>query len=59
MAGPYSKDPRSRVLAAIEAGETPEAAAERFAVARSTAYRWAAAARPRRPCWSWRAGRIT
>ena len=45
MAGPYSKDPRGRVLAAIEAGETPEAAAERFAVARSTAYRWAAAAR--------------
>jgi len=45
MAGPYSKDLRSRVLAAIEAGETPEAAAERFAVARSTAYRWAAAAR--------------
>jgi transposase len=45
MAGPYSKDLRSRVLAAIEAGEMPEAAAERFAVARSTAYRWAAAAR--------------
>ena len=34
MAGPYPKDPRSRVLAAIEAGETPEAAAERSAVAR-------------------------
>lgn len=45
MAGPYSKDLRGRVLATIEAGETPEAAAERFAVARSTAYRWAAAAR--------------
>ena len=45
MAGPYSKDLRGRVLGAIEAGETPEAAAKRFAVARSTAYRWAAAAR--------------
>ena len=45
MAGPHSKDLRGRVLAAIEAGETPEAAAKRFAVARSTAYRWAAAAR--------------
>jgi transposase len=45
MAGAYSRDLRSRVLAAIEAGETPEAAAERFAVGRSTAYRWAAAAR--------------
>jgi len=32
-------------LAAVEAGETPEAAAERFAAGRSTAYRWAAAAR--------------
>ncbi len=45
MAGPYSKDLRGRVLAAVEAGETPEAAAERFAVGRSTAYRGAAAAR--------------
>lgn len=45
MAGPYSRDLRSRVLAAMEAGATPEAAAGRFAVARSTAYRWAAAAR--------------
>ena len=45
MAGPYSKDLRGRVLGAIEAGEAPEAAAKRFAVARSTAYRWAAAAR--------------
>ena len=45
MAGPYSKDLRGRVLAAVEAGGTPEAAAKRFAVARSTAYRWAAAAR--------------
>ena len=45
MAGPYSTDLRSRVLALIEAGETPEVAADRFAVARSTAYRWAAALR--------------
>ena len=45
MAGPYSRDLRERVLAAIEAGETPEAAARRFAVGRSTAYRWAQAAR--------------
>ena len=45
MAGAYSVDLRSRVLAAVEAGESPEAAAERFAVGRSTAYRWVAAAR--------------
>ena len=45
MAGAYSTDLRSRVLAAIEAGESPDAAARRFAVGRSTAYRWAAAAR--------------
>ena len=45
MAGSYSRDLRGRVLAAMEAGETPEAAARRFAVGRSTAYRWAAAAR--------------
>jgi transposase len=45
MAGPYSTDLRSRVLAAVEAGEPPEGAARRFAVARSTAYRWARAAR--------------
>ncbi len=45
MAGAYSKDLRGRVLAAMEAGETPEAVARRFAVGRSTAYRWAAAAR--------------
>ena len=45
MAGPYSTDLRSRVLAAMEAGESPDAAAERYAVGRSTAYRWAAAAR--------------
>jgi transposase len=45
MAGAYSRDLRSRVLAAVEAGESPEAAARRFAVGRSTAYRWVAAAR--------------
>ncbi len=45
MAGPYSRDLRSRVLAAIEAGESPAAAAKRFAVGRSTAYRWVTAAR--------------
>ena len=32
MAGTYSKDLRSRVLAAAEAGESVEAAARRFAV---------------------------
>jgi transposase len=40
MAGAYSTDLRSRVLAAVEAGESPEAVAGRFAVGRSTAYRW-------------------
>jgi transposase len=45
MAGPYSRDLRERVLAAMEAGATPEAAADRFAVGRSTAYRWAQTAR--------------
>ena len=45
MAGAYSKDLRSRVPAAVEDGESPEAAARRFAVGRSTAYRWVAAAR--------------
>src|SRR5215218_7252867 len=48
MAGAYSTDLRSRVLAAIEAGESPDAAARRFAVGRSTAYRWVAAAREER-----------
>jgi transposase len=42
MAGAYSTDLRSRVLAA---GEAPAAAARRFAVGRSTAYRWTAAVR--------------
>ena len=45
MAGAYSTDLRGRVLAAVEAGESPDAAARRFAVGRSTAYRWVAAAR--------------
>jgi transposase len=45
MAGAYSTDLRSRVLAAVDAGAAPEAAARRFAVGRSTAYRWVAAAR--------------
>ena len=45
MAGSCSSDLRSRVLAALEAGESPAAAAERFAVGRSTACRRAQAAR--------------
>jgi transposase len=45
MTGAYSTDLRSRVLAAVEAGESPEAVAERFAVGRSTVYRWVAAVR--------------
>ena len=45
MAGAYSRDLRSRVLAAVEAGESPDEAARRFAVGRSTAYRWVTAAR--------------
>jgi transposase len=45
MAGAYSTDLRSRVLAAVEAGDSPDAAARRFAVGRSTAYRWVTAAR--------------
>jgi transposase len=45
MAGSYSTDLRSRVLAAMEAGESPTAAAKRFSVGRSSAYRWAQAAR--------------
>ena len=44
-AGSYSTDLRSRVLAAVEAGEAPGVAARRFAVGRSTAYRWARASR--------------
>ena len=45
MAGAYSTDLRGRVLAAVAVGESPEAAARRFAVGRSTAYRRVAAAR--------------
>ena len=45
MAGAYSTDLRSRVLVAVEAGENPEAVAHRFAVGRSTVYRWVAAVR--------------
>ena len=45
MAGAYSADLRGRVLAAVEAGETPAAAARRFAAGRSTAYRRVTAAR--------------
>ena len=45
MAGAYSEDLRSRVLAAVEGGETPGAAARRFAVDRSTVYRWVVAVR--------------
>ena len=41
MAGPCSGDLRSRVLAAVEAGESVTATARRFAVGRSTAYRFA------------------
>lgn len=45
MPGPYPKDLRRRVVAAVERGERPRAVAERFEVGRSTVYRRAAAAR--------------
>ena len=45
MARTYSPDLRGRVLAAVEAGESTDGAARRFAMGRSTAYRWVAAAR--------------
>jgi transposase len=45
MAGASSTDLRSRVLAAVEAGASPQEAARRFAVGRTTVYRWVAAAR--------------
>ena len=45
MAGAYATDLRRSVLAAVEAGESFEAAARRFVVGRSAAYRWVAAAR--------------
>jgi transposase len=56
MAGAYSTDLRSRVLAAAEAGESPEAVAQRFAVGRSTVYRWVAAARDEGRCAAKRMG---
>src|SRR3954447_12742047 len=45
MAGSYSADLRGRVLAAVEAGATPGAAARRVAGGRSPAHRWAREAR--------------
>jgi len=45
MAGAYSSDLRARVLAAVAAGEAPEAVADRFMVGRATVFRWMAAAR--------------
>lgn len=45
MARAYSQDLRERVLTAVEAGESVEEAADRFAVGRSTAYRWVTVAR--------------
>ena len=45
MPGAYSIDLRERVLVAVEAGESPDAVAERFMVDRSSVYRWMAAAR--------------
>jgi transposase len=45
MARAYSQDLRERVLAAVEDGESVEEVADRFAVGRSTAYRWVTAAR--------------
>jgi len=45
MARACSTDLRERVLTAVEAGESVEKAAARFAVGRSTAYRWVTAAR--------------
>src|SRR4051794_37057095 len=45
MAGPCSTDLRGRVLAAVEAGGAPRAAARRVAGGGSTADRWAGAAR--------------
>lgn len=39
MARAYARDLRERVLAAVEAGESVEEAADRFAAGRSTVYR--------------------
>jgi len=45
MPGSYPTDLHECVLVAVEAGESPEAVAERFLVGRSSVYRWVAAAR--------------
>src|SRR5689334_2335536 len=45
MPGAYSTDLRKRVLAAAEAGESPDAIAARFMVGRATVCRWMMAAR--------------
>ena len=46
MPGPYSGDLRRRVVAAaLDGGQPPGAVARRFAVGRSTVYRWIEAAR--------------
>ena len=46
MPGPYSGDLRRRaVAAALDGGQPPGAVARRFAVGRSTVYRWIGAAR--------------
>ena len=41
MPGPLSQDLRDRVTAAVAAGSSARAAAERFGVSESTAIRWA------------------
>jgi transposase len=41
MSAPYSQDLRDRVTAAVAAGSSARAAAERFGVSESTAIRWA------------------
>ena len=40
MAKPYSEDLRERVVAAVEAGATRQAAGDRFGVSDSSAIRW-------------------
>ena len=40
MARPLSEDRRGRVIAAVEAGSTRRAAAERFGIGVATAIRW-------------------
>ncbi|MFL5253901.1 MAG: IS630 transposase-related protein [Rhodopila sp.] len=46
MPGACSTDLREHVLAAVEAGESAEAAAERFMVGRSPVYRWVGGPEP-------------